>query len=260
MKKHLLFAFASLLIVSLHAQITVDTIRYRDGETDLVGILMKPKKVTSKTKTIMIVHEWWGLNDYPQTRAKQLAEAGYIAFCVDMYGNGTFVETPQEAQALAMPFYQDQELLYRRFMAAYNKLIEDKSVNKDKMAAIGYCFGGSVVLNAAKMGAPLDAVISFHGGLKGAPVDSTKLTAAVLVCNGAADGFVPREDIDALQKEMTANKEDYTFINYPDATHAFTNPKSTAVGKQFGMPISYNEAADKKSYADFMKFIKKKVK
>jgi dienelactone hydrolase len=260
MKKYILFLFVSFLAGSLNAQITIDTIRYNDGDTKLVGILVKPKKVTSKTKTVIIVHEWWGLNAYPQTRAKQLAEEGYIAFCVDMYGEGKFVETPQDAQALAMPFYQDPQLLYGRFMAGYNALIADVSVNKDKMVAIGYCFGGSVVLNAAKMGAPVDAVVSFHGGLKGVPVDATKLTASVLVCNGAADSFVPQEDIDALQKDMTANSEDYTFVNYAESTHAFTNPQSTAVGKQFGISIAYNEAADKKSYADFMKFVKKKVK
>lgn len=260
MKKYILLVFVSLMIGSVYAQITVDTIRYNDGDTKLVGILVKPKKMTAKTKTVIIVHEWWGLNAYPQNRAKQLAEEGYIAFCVDMYGDGKFVESPQDAQALATPFYQDQQLLFRRFMAGYNTLVADTDVNKDKMAAIGYCFGGSVVLNAAKMGAPLDAIVSFHGGLKGVPIDASKLTASVLVCNGAADSFVPQEDIDALQKDMTANNEDYTFINYAESTHAFTNPQSTAVGKQFGMPIAYNEAADKKSYADFMKFVKKKVK
>ena len=125
MKKYFLLVFVSLIIGSVNAQITIDTIRYNDGETELVGILVKPKKITAKTKTVIIVHEWWGLNDYPQIRAKQLAEEGFIAFCVDMYGGGKFVETPQDAQVLAMPFYQDSELLYRRFMAGYNALIAE---------------------------------------------------------------------------------------------------------------------------------------
>lgn len=260
MKKILLTALLSFTASFLFSQIVLDTVRYKVGDTECIGLIAKPAKITKKTKSILIVHEWWGLNDYPQMRAKQLAAEGFIAFCVDMYGNQAVGTTPDEAKALAGPIYQSPQLSYDRFMGAYNALIAQKGVNPSLVAAIGYCFGGSVVLNAAKMGAPVDAVVSFHGGLGGVPVSKAKMTAAVLVCNGAADSFVPQADIDALQQDMIGNGEDYTFINYADATHAFTNPKSTENGKKFNMPISYNEAADKKSYADFLAFVKKKVK
>ena len=127
------------------------------------------------------------------------------------------------------------------------------------MAAIGYCFGGNVVLNAAKMGAPLDAVVSFHGGLTGVPLEKGKMKAAVLVCNGAADKFVSEKEINALQLEMKDNKADFTFINYKNATNAFTNPNSTKMGEKFKMPIAYNKEADDKSWTDFLVFMRQKV-
>ena len=239
---------------------SLDSINYTiDGES-FTGYFAKPEKNTKNTKTILIVHEWWGLNDYPKARALQLAKEGNIAFCIDMYGTNKIATNPGEAQKLAMPFYQSPELAFARFMAGYQEAIKIVGVDKEKIAAIGYCFGGSMVLNAAKMGAPIDAVVSFHGGLAGIPVEKDKLKAAVLVCNGAADNFVPEKDILELKSQMEKNKEDYTFINYADATHAFTNPKSTEVGLKFSMPISYNEKADQKSWKDFKKFISKKVK
>lgn len=230
-----------------------------DGKPFL-GFVAKPAKITKKTKTILIVHEWWGLNEYPKSRAEQLAKEGFIAICLDMYGENIVVNTPPEAMKLSGEIYADPSLLYKRFDAGYQAAMGVKGVNKNLVAAIGYCFGGNVVLNAAKQGANLDAVISFHGGLKGAPLEKGKLKAAVLVCNGAADKFVPQSEIDEFNKQMKENNADYTFINYADATHAFTNPNSTEVGKKFSLPIAYNEAADKKSYADFLRFVAKKVK
>jgi dienelactone hydrolase len=145
-------------------------------------------------------------------------------------------------------------------MAGYKQALKIKGVDSTKMIAIGYCFGGSVVLNAVKMGAPVDAVVSFHGGLAGIPVDKEKLKAAVLVCNGAADSFVSEADIVEFKKQMTEAGADLKFINYADATHAFTNPRSTETGKKFSMPISYNAAADQQSWIDFNKFLTSKVK
>lgn len=249
----------ALIFAAATAFAQFDTLRYKIGEKDFIGFVAKPKKITPETKTIIIVHEWWGLNDYPKMRAEQLAKEGFIAFCLDMYGNSQSVETPADAEKLASPFYADPKLSYEHFMGGYNALVADPQVNKEKIAAIGYCFGGSVVLNAAKMGAPVDAVVCFHGGLAGVPVDKNKLTAAVLVCHGEADAFVPQEQVEAFRNDMAANGEDLTFIAYPDATHAFTNPKATETGKKFNMPIAYNKAADKKSYKDFLKFVKEKV-
>lgn len=250
----------ALLIGGFSFAQQLDSTDYTIDGKGFRGFYAKPKKITAKTTTILIVHEWWGLNDYPKQRAIQLAKEGYIAFCIDMYGIGKVANNPKDAMTYAGPFYENPEMAYQHFMAGYNAAINIEGVNQERIAAIGYCFGGSMVLNAAKMGAPIDAAISFHGGLAGIPVDKDKLKAAVLVCNGAADKFVPQADIDTLQAQMNAAGANYTFINYADATHAFTNPQSTEVGKKFNMPIAYNAAADKKSWEDFHKFIKANVK
>ena len=256
--KYLLFLAVFVSACGSNAQ-KLQSLNYQLDGQEFTAYYAIPLVVTAETKTILIVHEWWGLNDYPKSRAMQIAQEGNIAFCVDMYGNGKLADNPTDAQALATPFYEDPEMAYKHFMAAYNEAIKIEGVNKEKMAAIGYCFGGTMVLNAAKMGAPVDAVVSFHGGLAGIPVDPEKLTAAVLVCNGAADSFVPEADITELKKQMGESHAVFSFINYADATHAFTNPASTAVGEKFKIPISYNEAADKKSWKDFHAFLKSKV-
>lgn len=257
--KQILSILTLFFVGTIGAQ-TLDTLNYDHDGKVLRGFVAKPSKISKKTKTILIVHEWWGLNDYVKTRAKQLANEGFIAICIDMFGAGLVAENPQDAGALAGQFYTDNNLMYSRFMAGYNAALKVTGVDKEKMAAIGYCFGGTVVLNAAKMGADLDAVVSFHGGLQGPVIDKDKLKASVLVCHGAADKFVPQSDVDSLASDMKRNGEDYTFISYPDATHAFSNPDATANGLKFNIPIAYNEAADKKSYKDFLSFIGKKVK
>lgn len=258
MKKFILLAVLSIT-GSAFSQV-LDSVNYSINGQQFTAFYAKPIKLTKNTKTVLIVHEWWGLNEYPKERALQIAKEGNIGFCIDMYGTGKIAKNPQDAQALATPFYRDPEFSYGRFMAGYDQALKIRGVDSSKMIAIGYCFGGSVVLNAAKKGAPVDAVVSFHGSLAGIPADKSKLKAAVLVCNGAADSFVPAEEIKEFKKQMTEVGADMTFIDYPDATHAFTNPHSTEVGKKFSMPISYNEAADKKSWTDFQKFMKMKVK
>lgn len=258
MKKLLLGVL--LIISQLSFGQTTETLNYELHGKKYVGFVAKPEKINKKTKTIIIVHEWWGLNEYPKMRAKQLAQKGYIAVCIDMYGNGITVEKPEEAADLATQVYSEITLLNERFTAGYNAALTVKGVNKKRMAAIGYCFGGNVVLNAAKSGANLDAVVSFHGNLRGPKVDKDKLKAAVLICNGADDKFVTKEEINDFKDDMIANNIDFIFKNYNDATHAFTNPSSTKVGKEYSMPIAYNEIADKESYAEFIKFIEKKVK
>lgn len=258
MKKIILLA--SLFISGIGFSQVLDSVAYSINGEQFMAFYAKPLKVSGKTKTVLIVHEWWGLNNYPKEKALQIAKEGNIGFCIDMYGKGKIADNPKDAQAFATPFYKDADFSYERFMAGYNQALKIQGVDASRMIAIGYCFGGSVVLNAAKKGAPVDAVVSFHGGLAGIPVDKAKLKAAVLVCNGAADSFVPEEEIKEFKKQMTEAGADMTFINYPEATHAFTNPHSTEVGKKFSMPISYNEAADKQSWIDFNEFMKAKVK
>lgn len=238
----------------------LDSVSYSINGQQFKSYFVKPNKISDKTKTVLIVHEWWGLNDYVKTRAIQLAKEGYFAFCVDMYGGGRIAKNPADAQALSAPFYRDSAFAYQRFMAGYEQALKICGSNSSRMAAIGYCFGGSIVLNAAKMGAKLDAVVSFHGGLAGIKAAKNTLTAAVLICHGAADNFVPDSEVEAFKKEMNEAEADFKFIAYPNATHAFTNPKATEVGRKFSMPIAYNQEADLKSWKDFKKFMKQKVK
>jgi len=212
---------------------------------------------TGKRPAILVVPEWWGFNDYVKSRAKQLATLGYIAMAVDMYGNGKIAANPKEAQALATPYYKNPGLAKTHLDAALKKLEEYKQADPSNVAAIGYCFGGSVVLNAARLGADLKGVVSFHGGLIGAPANKSLLKAKILVCQGGADKFVPEDDVKKFRHEMDSIGADYTFKSYDNATHAFTNPDATANGKKFNMPIEYNAAADKASWIDMQSFFRK---
>ena len=186
-----------------------------------------------------------------------LANLGYIAMAVDMFGDGKTAANPQEAQALTKPFYQDPQLDKSRMDAAIDRLKEFPQTDPSKMAAIGYCFGGSVVLNSAKLGADLKGVVSFHGGLAGVPATKGLLKAKILVCHGADDKFVSAADVNTFRRQLDSIGADYTFKVYPNATHAFTNPNSTAVGKQFNMPIAYNAEADKNSWNEMKAFLQK---
>lgn len=206
---------------------------------------------------VIIVHEWWGVTDYVKNRARQLAELGYIAFAIDMFGRGQTADNPEQAQKLTMPFYQNRNEANKRIQAALNKIKSFNQADTNNVVAIGYCFGGSMVLNAAKAGLPLDGVVSFHGGLTGIKPEKGKTKAAVLVCHGGADQFVPDKDVEKFKREMDSVGANYTFKVYPGATHAFTNPQATENGKKFKLPIAYNAAADKDSWKDFIEFMEK---
>jgi len=208
---------------------------------------------TEKRPVVLVVHEWWGQNDYPRMRAKQLAEMGYLAMAVDMYGNGKTVDNPDDAGKLAMPFYQNPGMAKTRFDAALAK-IKTYPQAGDKVAAIGYCFGGGMVLSMAKLGDDLTGVVSFHGNLNVVPANKDLLKAKVLVCHGADDKFVQQAEVDQFKKQMDSIGASYTFKSYPGATHAFTNPNATAVGEKFKIPIAYNAAADSASWKDMKDF------
>ncbi len=232
-----------------------DSVTYTlDGKT-FKGYVVFDSNKQDKRPGVLVVHEWWGLNEYPRKRAKQLAELGYIAMAVDMYGDGKTADDPQTAQELATPFYKDPQLAKTRLDAALNKLKEYKQVDTANIAAIGYCYGGFVVLNAAKLGADLKGVVSFHGNLSGVPVNKQLLKAKILVCHGAADQFVKQTEVDAFKHSMDSAGVDYSFKAYPNATHAFTNPAATEKGKKFNMPIEYNAAADTASWNDMKDFL-----
>ena len=232
-----------------------EIVTYTDHGVTLKGFIVYDENTTGKRPAVLVVPEWWGLNDYIKSRARQLAELGYVAMAVDMYGDGKTAANPQEAQEFTGPFYKDPQLSKSRLDAALVKVKEIRQTDAARIAAIGYCFGGSAVLNAAKLGADLMGVVSFHGGLTGAPANRELLKAKILVCHGAADKFVPQQDVDAFKHAMDSIGAPYTFKAYADATHAFTNPNATKVGKQFNMPIEYNAAADKASWSDMKAFL-----
>jgi dienelactone hydrolase len=207
-----------------------------------------------KRPAILIIPEWWGLNDYPKMRARELAKLGYIAMAMDMYGEGLTTDSPSVAGKLATPFYTNPQKALARIQAALASLKNYSVTDTGKLAAIGYCFGGGMVLNAARLGEPLKGVVSFHGSLIGAPANKDLLKAKILVCHGADDPFVPKEEVAKFQKQMDSIKADLTFKAYPGAVHAFTNPKATEVGKKWNIPIAYNAAADSASWKDMQAF------
>ena len=236
------------------AAIKEDSVSYTLDGTNYKGYVVYDSNNKDKRPGVLVVHEWWGLNDYSGGRAKQLAELGYIAMAVDMFGEGKQGDDPAAAQALATPFYKDPTLSKTRLDAALNKLKEYPQLDTANVAAIGYCFGGFVVLNAAKLGANLKGVVSFHGGLGGVPVKKELVKAKILVCHGEADDFVNKE-VEPFKKSMDSAGVEYTFKSYPNATHAFTNPNATEKGKKFNMPIQYNAAADTASWNDMKEFL-----
>ncbi|HLN54002.1 MAG TPA: dienelactone hydrolase family protein [Lentimicrobium sp.] len=239
------------------SQIVSEKVTYQDGGQTLVGYLCYDKSVTEKRPGVIVVPEWWGNNDYPQMRAKMLAELGYVALSADMYGNGKVVDNPKDAQENAGKFYSDPTKMKSRMMAAYNFLDKNDKVRSGDIAAIGYCFGGSVCLNSASMGVPVDAVASFHGGLEGFKASPNMKNVHTLVCNGKADQSVTKEQIENFKKEMKDADAPFDFKEYDNATHAFTNPASTENGKKFNMPIAYNKEADEESWTDMVDFFEK---
>lgn len=231
-----------------------ETVSYSADTVKMEGFVVYDESTDKKRPAVLVVPEWWGLNDYTKSRARQLADLGYIALAVDLYGNGQVAEDPETAQKLAGPFYQDFKMGKARFDAALAKLKTYSQVDTNNIAAIGYCFGGTQELNAARLGDNLKGVVSFHGGLSGAPADKSLLKAKILVCHGDADQFVKPEEVARFKKQMDSIKADYTFKSYPGATHAFSNPNSTATGQKFKMPIEYNAAADSASWNDMKQF------
>ena len=233
-----------------------ETISYAVDSVTMNGYVAFDGSTDKKRPIILIIHEWWGLNDYVKKRARQLAEMGYLAFAIDMYGNGQQADNPEAAGKLALPFYKDPGIAKTRFDAALAKIKTYPAADTNNIAAIGYCFGGAQVLNIARMGENLNGVVSFHGNLVGVTPDKQTLKANMLVCHGEIDQFVPATEVAEFKKQMDSIGAKYTFKSYPNATHAFTNPDATENGKKFNIPIAYNAAADSASWNDMKLFFK----
>ena len=252
-----LFALALLtvLLSSARAEVVGKEVDYTQAGTTLKGYLAYDDALEGKRPGVLVVHEWWGHNPYARQRARDLAALGYTALAVDMYGEGKQAEHPKDAGKFAGAVRENAEVATARFTAAMQRLKAEATVDASKLGAIGYCFGGSVVLNMARWGVDLDGVVSFHGSpatTKEAATGDVK--AKILVCHGADDNFIPQEQIDAFKAEMDAAGADYTFKAYEGAKHSFTNPDADAMAEKFGIGIAYNADADQQSWSDMKAF------
>jgi dienelactone hydrolase len=228
--------------------IKTEDVTYSSNGVESKGFVAYDENKKGKLPIVVVVPEWWGVTDYVKGRAKQLAELGYFAIDADLFGNGKTASNPQEAMAYTKPFYTNPLLTLPAVEAAIAKAATFPNADTTRVAAIGYCFGGFIVLNAAKLGAPLKGVVSFHGGLGGVEPKKGVIQGDILVCQGGADQFVPEADRAAFKKSMDSVGAHYTFVEYPGAMHAFTNPGATALGEKFKMPIAYNPSADTASW------------
>lgn len=231
-----------------------ETVNYTIDTLNMKSYVVYDENIKGKRPAVLVVHEWWGLNDYAKGRAKMLAEMGYIAMAVDMYGNGQIGNDPATAEKLAMPFYYHPDMAKKHFDMALEEFKKNPNVDTSKIAAMGYCFGGAVVIGVARLGEDLKGVVSFHGNLNVVPAVKDLLKAEVLVCHGAADSFVLKPEVDQFKKQMDSIGAKYAFKSYPGATHAFTNPGATALGEKFKMNVAYNAVADTASWNDMKEF------
>lgn len=255
--KNLLISFAlCCLSTSAFAALQGKEVSYSADGTTLKGWIAYDDAAKGKRPAVLVVHEWWGHNDYARKRANMLAEQGYVALAVDMYGDGKQAQHPSDAGKFATEVTKNKPLMKVRFEAAMKLLRAQRNVNRSKLAAIGYCFGGSVVLNMAREGEDLKGVAVFHGGLNtDVPAEAGKVKAQVRVFTGADDKMITAEQVDAFKQEMTQAGVNYRVVVYPGAMHSFTNPDADALGKQFNMPIAYNADADKDSWAQLQTFL-----
>ena len=240
-----------------HAQIIGKDVSYDMDGTIFKAYLAYDDNIKSPRPGVIVVHEWWGHNEYARKRARMLAELGYTAIALDMYGEGKQASHPKKAGKLSSSITKNLPKAEKRFKAAYDLLQQQIQTDKKQIAAIGYCFGGGIVLAMARRGVDLKGVVSFHGSPNvGAPVKKGMIKAKILVQNGKADPFIKQSQIDAFKQEMNKAGVNYEFINYPGAKHAFTNPEADTFGKKFSIPLAYNKDADTKSWIKMQEFFK----
>jgi dienelactone hydrolase len=240
------------------AKLKEKPVEYKADGVTMKGYLVYDDGMKGKRPGVLVVHEWWGLNQYARKRARMLAELGYTALAIDMYGGGKQANHPDDAGKFAAEVMQNMPQAKARFLAAMKLLENEPTVDKKRIGAIGYCFGGGVVLQMALLGVDLSGVASFHGtlgALKSA--DAGKVKAKILVCTGADDPFVPKEAVKGFRQEMDSAGVDYTLISYAGAKHSFTNPNADVNGKKFNLPLAYNKKADEESWNAMKDFFRR---
>jgi len=246
----------TLLVLTLstmhaHAEIKTERIEYKHADTTMRGLLAYDTAIEGKRPGVLVCHEWWGNNDYSESRARQLAGLGYVAFALDVYGDGKTTTKPDEAGAMLGKLMADNKVLRERAAAGLKVLADHPRVDSGRLAAIGYCMGGTVALELGRSGLPhtadLKAIVCFHTSTiaaKEAP-DNNNIQASLLVCHGAADTFVPPAQIEQFHRQMAESKIDYQFVTYSAAVHAFTNPAADA----YKVPgVKHDANADRRSW------------
>jgi dienelactone hydrolase len=246
MKKLLMILAVMFFSVNAEASVKTTTVEYKQGDTTLEGYLAWDDAKTAKRPGVLIVHEWTGLNDHMKQRAEMLAKLGYVAFAADIYGKGIRPATQPEAAKTAGIYKDDRPLMRARVRAGLDELKKQKLVDPQRIAAIGYCFGGTTVLELARDAADIRGVVSFHGGLSTpTPQDAKNIKGKVLALHGADDPFVKADEVAAFQDEMRKGGVDWQFVSYSNAVHSFTNK---AAGNDNSKGAAYNEKADRRSW------------
>jgi dienelactone hydrolase len=245
-----LLAAGLLLSVAARAEVRGEEISYSDGNITMKGYLAYDDAIQGKRPGVLVVHEWWGHNDYARTRARMLAAMGYTALAVDMYGEGKTASHPSEAGAFAGEVRKNLPLARARFEAALRTLRQHPTVATDDVAALGYCFGGSVVLEMARMGLDLDAVVSYHGSLAlSTPAEPGRIKAKVAVFTGEADPMIPPAQVESFRRDMERAGASLLLVSYPGVKHSFTNPEADQLAARFNLPLAYDRTADQDSWA-----------
>jgi dienelactone hydrolase len=257
MTRILSFLLTLCITAAAQAEIKTETVEYQVGDTRMTGYLAYDDAVTGPRPGVLVVHEWWGHNAYARKRAEMLAGLGYTAFALDMYGDGKVADHPDNAKAFMQAIVADMPEAERRFAAARAVLERQPGVDPGRIAALGYCFGGGMVLHMARTGMDLAGVVSYHGGLgTQTPAQPGKVKARVLVFNGADDVMVPPEQVQAFEQEMAAANANVEVVNYSGVKHGFTNPEADEFARRFNMPLAYDAQADAASWRRTQAFLK----
>jgi dienelactone hydrolase len=244
---------ATTMQAAAEDSITTQILVYDHGDVELRGCLAYDKSIAGKRPGVLVVPEWWGLNDFAREKARQIAELGYVALAVDMYGDGRATTDPAEAGRLAGQFRENPTLWRQRAQAAFNALAHDEHCDPARIAAIGFCFGGTTVLQLAADGAELVAAVSFHGNLMPiSPSDAARIKARILVLHGAADPHVPDENVKAFEDSLRKASVDWQLIAYGGAKHAFMNPASSRLGME---GIGYDERTARRAWEQMRLFL-----
>lgn len=235
------------------AAIKTEVINYKEGKTELEGHLAYDDSMKGPRPAVVIIHQWKGLSDYEKMRAQQLAEKGYVVLAADIYGKGVRPTANEDARTVSSQYKNDVPKYRLRVKAAIDEIVKNKMVNPKMVVVMGYCFGGTGALEAARMNFQVVGAVSFHGGLTTpSPAMTKTVKPKILVLHGAIDPNVPVKDVEAFMKEMNDAKADYQFIAYSGAVHAFTDKNA---GNDPSKGIAYNEAADRRSWRHFMDFL-----